>query len=479
MHRRVGFWLGLFLHVAMLAAPAPEALSLPAWHTAAIAVLMAVWWVTEALPISATALVPLVLLPLYGVSGIREAAAPYANPVIILMLGGFLIALAMQRWNLHRRIAFNVLARFGKRPDHMVLGFMVATGFMSMWVLNTATALMMLPVALSVADVLAPKDSDDPDSRNFALALLLSVAYAASIGGVGTLVGTAPNGLVAAFMLENYNVDIGFADWLVFGLPFVIVMLPLGWWVLTRWAYPFSLREDARAAEVVVNELRKLGPFSVPEKRVAIVFTIVAVLWLIRKPLQAAFDGFGPVAGLTDASIGIGGALCLFILSAGAGKRERLLDGAALRRVPWDVLVLFGGGISLAVAIASTGLSEWIGLTLSALAGWPLLTLIFALVVIVVFLTELTSNTATTATFLPVLAAIASMAAYDNLYLLVPAAISASCAFMLPVATPPNAIVFASGRIHIPEMIRAGVRMNLVAIPVIALLSYLLVPLLL
>ncbi len=473
-YQRIGLWLGPAVFALLLVLPPPDGLTPQGWRTAATAVLMAVWWATEAIPVAATSLVPLVLFPLLGVAGVRDTAAPYANPLIFLFLGGFLIALGMQRWDLHRRIALAVLARTAGRPVRVVAGFMIATAGLSMWVSNTATTLMMLPIATSVIAVMAPKTgTGDRDQDNFAVALLLGVAYAASIGGLGTLIGTPPNALLAAFMLDRYGVEIGFAAWMLVGLPVVAVMLPLAWLVLTRIAHPFRLA-PASGGETVIAEAREaLGPLTTPEKRVAIVAVATAAAWVAR-PLLNDLPG---LAALSDTGIALAGALALFLLPAGKGSTGALLDWEWGQRLPWGVLILFGGGLSLAAAIAGSGLAEWIGTAMTGLGTMPMAILLVAAVAVVILLTELTSNTATAAAFLPVLGALAAGAGYAPLDLAAPAALAASCAFMLPVATPPNAIVYGSGAVTIPQMVRAGVLMNLAGVAVIATLSMLLIPL--
>ncbi len=473
-YQRIGLWLGPAAFALLLVLPPPEGLTPQGWRTAATAVLMAVWWATEAIPVAATSLVPLVLFPLLGIAGVRDTAAPYANPLIFLFLGGFLIALGMQRWDLHRRIALAVLARTAGRPVRVVAGFMIATAGLSMWVSNTATTLMMLPIATSVIAVMTPNaGTGDRNQDNFAAALLLAIAYAASIGGLGTLIGTPPNALLAAFMLDRYGVEIGFAAWMLVGLPVVAVMLPLAWLVLTRIAHPFRLA-PASGGETVIAEAREaLGPLTTPEMRVAIVAVATAAAWVAR-PLLNDLPG---LAALSDTGIALAGALALFLLPAGKGSAGPLLDWEWGRRLPWGVLILFGGGLSLAAAIAGSGLAEWIGTAMTGLGAMPVAVLLVAAVAVVILLTELTSNTATAAAFLPVLGALAAGAGYAPLTLAAPAALAASCAFMLPVATPPNAIVYGSGAVTIPQMVRAGVLMNLAGVAVIAALSALLIPL--
>jgi sodium-dependent dicarboxylate transporter 2/3/5 len=472
-YQRVGLVLGPVLCALVLVLPAPAGMAAAAWDVTAVAALMAVWWATEAIPVPVTALIPLLLFPLLGLGSAGEAAAPYANPLIFLFLGGFMIALAMERWNLHRRIALNVVRRVGAHPLAIVAGFMAATAGLSMWVSNTATTMMMLPIAASVIAVFLAEEaeSDGPQARNFATACMLGIAYAASIGGLATLVGTPPNALLAAFMSQSHGLDIGFAAWMGVGLPVTLALLPLAWLVLTRVVYPFDLPHAREAAGVVDRAHAEMGQISRPELRVAAVFALVAGLWIFR-PLLSGLPGLG---GLTDPGIAILGGVLLFLIPSGAGSGF-LLDWEWAKKLPWGVLILFGGGLSLAAAASRTGLAQWIGDSLAGLGAWPLLGLAAVVTVVVILLTELTSNTATTAAFLPVVASIAVATGADPLMLAAPAALAASCAFMLPVATPPNAIVFASGHVTIPQMVRAGAVLNLVAAAAISLLPWLLLP---
>ena len=473
---RIGRVTGVLLFIAILALPAPAGLEPAAWRTAAVAALMAAWWFTEAIPIPATALVPVVLFPLLGVGTIRETAEPYANPIIFLFLGGFLLAAAMQRWNLHRRIAFGIVRRTGTRPSGLMAGFMVATALLSMWVSNTATAVMMMPIGLSVVGVLSAAESESAEGAGedlhggLAVALLLGIAYAASIGGLGTLVGTPPNAFLAAYMKETYGIDVGFARWMLVGLPLVAVALPAAWWLLTRVIFRVGDAEIPGAARALRREEAGLGAIRPAERRVAAVFLLTGLLWVTR-PLLERF-----LPGLSDAGIAMTGGLSLFLLPSGEPGRP-LLDWEDARHVPWGVLILFGGGLSLATAIDRTGLSVRIGEAAAGIASWP--TPVFALLVTasIIMLTEVTSNAATTATVLPVLAAVSVQAGIDPLPIAVSAALAASCAFMLPVATPPNAIAYASGRVRVADMTRAGLWLNVLMIVLVTLWATFVVPL--
>lgn len=463
---RVGFILGLVVLVSMLLLPEPEGLSPAAWNAAAVGLLMAVWWMTEALPIAATALIPLVLFPVLGIADMGDAAAPFANPLIFLFLGGFLIAMAMERWDLHRRIALGIIDRIGTRPHAIVAGFMVAGAFLSMWISNTATAMMMLPIGLSVVKLVQQRV--EGDGRNFAVVLMLALAYACSVGGIGTLVGTPTNALLAGFMLETYGVEISFVRWLVLGLLFVVIALPIVFFVLTRYAFPIRIREIPGGRDFIRSELRELGPMGRAEKMVGIVFGMTAVLWITRPLLDDV------VPGLTDPGIAMFSGLLLFVLPVKKGVF--LMNWETAERLPWGVLLLFGGGLSLAAAINDSGLAAWIGGKMNLLTDWPSLGLVAVVVVTLVVLTELTSNTASAAAFLPVVASVAIGVGENPLMLVVPATVAASCAFMLPVATPPNAIIYGSGFITIPQMVRAGVVLNVIFVLFVTVITYLLLP---
>jgi len=432
-------------------------------------VLLAILWLTEAAPIAVTALVPIVAFPTLGVTSVDEATAPYANPIVFLFLGGFIIALGIERWNLHRRIALTVLSKVGAREDLQIAGFMVATAGLSMWVSNTATVALMLPVALSIV----PRRLDgslEPGKNSFATALMLSVAYGASCGGIATLIGTPPNALLAGFMQETYGIQIGFAQWMLLGVPVSLTMLLVTWLLLTRWLFPIGREELPGSRKIIREQLQALGPASRAEKRVAVIFAMTATLWIFRPLLSGLF----PVLQLSDTTIAIAAALALFLLPNGMEKGQKLLTWEYAERLPWGVLLLFGGGLSLAAAVADSGLAEWIGSELRGLGGMPVWVLVLAVTTLLIFLTELTSNIATAATFLPLVAALAVSLGQPPLLLAIPAVLGASFAFMLPVATPPNAIVFASGYITIPQMVKAGFWLNLIGIAVIIGAVYLL-----
>ena len=435
---------------------------------------MAVWWATEAIPIAATALLPIVLFPLLGIRGLPDTVVPYSNKVIYLFLGGFVVAFAMQRWNLHRRIALGVLDRVGSDGRSLVLGFMLASALISMWVMNTSTTMMLLPIAVSIIGVVhnSMKGFDETAKQDFQYALLLGVAYGATIGGIATLVGTAPNGILAAFMRDTYGTEIDFARWMLVGFPLSAAMLPLAWLVLTRVAFKVDFHTSGEGRAELHRLKEEMGPISTPELRVAIVFVTMAVLWVSR-PLIAKLPA---LSSLDDAMIAMAGALVLFVLPSGDRDDPMLLRWHYAEKLPWGVLILFGGGLTLAGAVKDTGLAEWIGTNLQALGTLPLILVVGVAATMIIFLTELTSNVATTSTFLPIVAAIAVGAGFDPITITVPVTLAASCAFMLPVATPPNAIVFGSGMLTIPKMMRAGLALNLVGVVLVTTVAVVLAP---
>ncbi|HEY4614040.1 MAG TPA: DASS family sodium-coupled anion symporter [Citricoccus sp.] len=478
LRRWTGFVAGLVL-AAVVFLILPADLAYNARLTAAVAVLMALWWMTEAIPIPATALVPLIVFPALGQDiGVDDVGASYGNNIIFLFMGGFILALGMQRWNLHRRIALVTVRAMGTRPGGVVAGFMIATAFLSMWVSNTATAVMMIPIGVSVLTLVVARDpgepvqeDSDPDSRevkdavirsNFGTALMLGIAYAASVGSLGTLIGTPPNALLAGYMSQAHGVDIGFGQWMLVGVPLSLVMLVLVWFLLTRVLYRAEIQEIPGGRKLIANELSKLGKMSSGEMRVLGVFVLAAASWIT---IPLAFDE--PI--ISDAGIAMVAALLLFLLPAGANRGVRLLDWESAVKLPWGVLLLFGGGLALSAQFSGSGLADWIGEQAAGLGGIPVWLLVAIMGAAILFLTEITSNTATAATFLPVAGGIALGVGVDPLLLCIPVALAATCAFMLPVATPPNAIAFGSGYVTIGQMIKGGFYLNLAGIVLITL----------
>ncbi|WP_348767364.1 DASS family sodium-coupled anion symporter [uncultured Salinisphaera sp.] len=472
---RIGLFLGPLFMLAVLVLPAPAGMDAAAWHCAGLALFMATWWATEAIPIPATSLLPLAIGPAIGVGGIEDLAASYADDIIFLFLGGFLLGLAMQRWNLHRRIALATLLAVGSSPARQIAGFMIATGFISMWVSNTATSIMMLPIGMSVVSLMAEEDS--PAVDRYATRLLLGIAYAASIGGVATLIGTPPNALLAGYLSSDQGIDIGFAQWMVVGIPVSIAMMAAAWVWLT-WG-GFDLDNSQAGRDMLKDEMRQLGGLTTAEKRVGGMFLLAAGLWIFRPLINNA-----GVDWLSDAMIAIFIGVALFVIPAGSGRvgpdrkqanTGRLMNWENEANVPWGVLLLFGGGLALAGAIKDTGLAEWIATQMEIFGVLPGVLLVGAVVLVIISLTEVSSNTATAAVFMPLLGALAGSVGVDVLLLTVPAAIAASCAFMMPVATPPNAIVFATGRMKIQSMMQAGFALNIVCVVLATLVPYLII----
>lgn len=490
--RTVRNWLGLFLGpglmIGLYLLGPPQSLvdnaggvakAQAAWTVLGLLALMATWWVTEAIPIPVTALLPLVVLPLARVQSIDITAQGYMNKIVVLLMGGFIIAKAIERWNLHRRIALTVVARAGSRPSMLVAGFMFAAAALSMWISNTATSIMLAPIALSVAAaVVGPGFRTAP----FTYALLLGVAYACSIGGLGTPVGTPTNLIIIDYLNENAGFVIDFGRWMLIGIPSVILLVPLAWLVLTRVVFRLPNAGKGEGDAIVREQLAQLGPMTTPERRTLIVFAVVATLWIFRRPLSdLSVFGVAPFGGLTDHVTAILGVILCFLIPSGS-SRERgamLLDWRTAETIPWGVVLLFGGGMSLAFAIRSSGLGDWVGGELAAFTALPILVLMLLLAAFVIFLTEVTSNVATAAALMPVLGAVALESGLDIELLALPLALAASCAFMLPMATGPNAVIFSTGVVSVPTMARAGLVLNFMAIFAITAITYLLGPLVL
>ncbi|CAM4215075.1 SLC13 family permease [Pseudoalteromonas byunsanensis] len=456
-------WLAPILFLITCITQPPTGLSPQAWSTAGLAIWLAIWWVSEVVPIPVTSLVPILAVPLAGINDIKAATSLYAHPLIFLFLGGFLISIAMEKWQLHKRIALHTMLRCGNNARVQILAMMLVSGFLSMWINNTATTLMMLPIALSVIHVLQENKSN---CDNYGKALLLAIAYSASIGGVGTLIGTAPNALMAAYLWENYQIKIGFAQWMALAAPFSVLMIVLSWYWLTRFAFKVKvISSDVDLADLFAKQLHSLGAMSVAEKNVFAVFVFAAVSWILR-PYLAQWTGLN----ITDTGIAIAAALLLFILPSGT-KGQKIMDWQSANQLPWGILLLFGGGLTLASQIKSSGLADYVANSLAGASAVPLIVGVLLVAALICFLTELTSNTATAAGFLPLLGPIAEQVSGTPLIWVIPAAIAASCAFMMPVATPPNAIIFGSGEIKIREMIKAGFAMNILAIVLITILT--------
>ncbi len=469
--RLVNIIAGPLLTLLILSFPAPEGFSQEAWQLVALTGWMVIWWMTEAAPVAVTALLPIPMMPLLGISAQKAVTASYGHPLVFLFLGGFLIAAAMQRWGLHKRIALSIVQLAGTSSTRIVGGFMVSTAFLSMWISNTATALMMFTVGISVIDFVSSQAKDETKVRKFGIALMLGIAYSASIGGVATLIGTPPNTLLASFLSDSYGVEIDFATWMMMGVPIMLIMLPLVWVLLCKLLFPVSNLDMGNASDLVKNELQKMGVMSRGEKVVAVVFAVTAIMWITRKWI-VAYTGLS----ITDTSIAIMAASLLFVIPSSLQRNEFTVDWSAARNVPWGILLLFGGGLALAGAFKSTGLASSIGEFVGALDYLEITMIILATTVAIIFLTEITSNTATTATFLPILGAVSVGLGFSPMALAIPVALAASMAFMMPVATPPNAIVFSYEGLRIKDMMKAGIWLNLITIGLIYTAMMLLAP---
>jgi sodium-dependent dicarboxylate transporter 2/3/5 len=469
----IGLVLGPLLAGGLLMMEPPAGCSPAAWLTAAVTVLMATWWATEALPLPVTALLPVPLLPALGIVEIGAATAPYANPLVFLFLGGFLLAAAVQQHDLHRRVALTVVALAGPRPDRLIAGVLLATGLLSMWVSNTATAAMMLPIALALSG-LAADEADQDHARRFTVAILLAIAFGANIGGMATLVGTPPNALLAGFLAQTRGIEVGFVEWMLVGVPAAALLLAFAWWLLAHRVFALGEKPLPGVDDYVASERVALGRLSRAQRRVVGVVGLAAFGWLTRPLLNGWFSGLA----LTDAGIAVACALLLFVLPAGSIRGPALLDWRGTRGLSWGVLILVGGGLSLGAAIEASGLAAFIADQLHGMQVWPVPAVVATIAVVTIGLSHVTSNTATTATLLPIAVSLASAAGHPVITLAAAVALSASCAFMLPVATPPNAIVFASERLRVIDMIRGGAWLALGSLALVTLVAWLLVPLL-
>ncbi len=498
--QKIGLVLGIVLFLLVLAVPAPEGMSPEAKRMAAVAVLMGTWWISEAIAIALTALLPLVLLPLLGIMPSAEVAPRYTDHVIFLFFGGFVVALAIQKWNLHRRIALHTILMVGAEPTRLMLGFMLAAAFLSMWMSNTACVMMMFPIGMAVVKQLAAESATggaaDSDGRrvleSFGPVLMLGIAYAASIGGIGTLIGTPPN-LVFSGTVRNLfpeAPEIGFLQWMGIGMPVVVLFLPLAWLYLCRFGAKVPLRQIRfpGSQTVIQEELHQLGKMTPPEKRVLTIWSAMAFLWIFRNPIKLGAitvpgwsELFGHPAYLHDATVAVAMALLLCLTPAGSsggaseagGHKPFLMDWQTIRTgLPWGILLLFGGGFAMAAGFQQTGLASWIGSRLGGMEGFPPLLMIVITCLVLTFLTEVTSNTATATMAMPVLAAAAIQIGVHPFLFMIPATISTSCAFMLPVSTPPNAIVFGSGWVTIPQMARAGIMLDLAGVVIVTTVAY-------
>jgi sodium-dependent dicarboxylate transporter 2/3/5 len=461
----LGLAIGPVLFFLILFFQPFEGLSHAGHATLATSAWVAVWWIGELIPIAATSLLPIVLLPLSGAAPINQTTAAYGDKMLFLFIGGFIIAIAMEKWNLHKRIALNIIKAVGSSPSSILLGFMIATGLLSMWISNTATTLMMVTIGSAI--IAQTSQQHNPEAKRFYKALLLGIAYSASIGGVATLVGTPTNPIFVAIAFEMYDQDVSFLQWMTFGFPFAILLIAMSWFYLSRIAFKLDQLNLEMSRQIIDEELTTLGKISYEEKAVAWVFGLTALAWISRTFVLVKW-----LPSINDTSIAIAAASSLFIIPSRKEKHVGLINWEEAVKLPWGVIILFGGGLSIAAAFRSSGLAEWVGNQLIMLENVPVFLIILFIALLVNFLTEVTSNVATASIMLPVLAALSQVIGIHPFLLMIPATMAASCAFMLPVATAPNAIVFASGILKVRDMAKAGFMLNVISSTIIAILSY-------
>ena len=463
--RAIGFWTGPILFALIYFFVKPEEMNPQAITVSAITVWIAIWWVTEAVPLPVTSLLPIILFPLLGILSLSTTTSSYGDPIVFLYIGGFLLAIAIEKTGLHQRIALNIIRGMGTKLSMIILGFMISTGFISMWISNTATAIMMLPIGLAV--IRTTSIGNEKDNPHFSKALMLSIAYAASIGGLGTLIGTPPNIVFAGLMKEMYNTDISFIQWFMIGFPIAVLLTVASWWYLTHIAYPLGSTRLTGEQAAIGQKMILLGPVTKAERRVAVVFVCVAVAWIIRSFVLQKW-----IPSIDDTIIAMMGGVILFLLPSGEKKAGRLLNWDDASKLPWGIILLFGGGLAIAEAFEATGLALWIGNNMTGLSLFGTFALVLFIVAIVNFLTEFTSNLATVTMILPVLAPIAVSAGIHPFMLMVGATLAASCGFMMPAGTPPNAIAFGSGYLSIWDMVKNGFWLNIVSVIIITCVIY-------
>ncbi len=449
-----------------------SSLSSEAWKVIAVAAWMVIWWITEAAPIAVTALLPIVLFPLTGIFTIDEATAPYANKIIFLFMGGFMLGLAMERHNLHKRIALNLIKLTGTNPNGIILGFMLTTAFISMWISNTATTVMMLPIGLSIINLLGIDQASEKGKKRFALSLMLAIAYGANIGGTATIIGTPPNVAWVGFMSDMLGTEVTFAKYLTVGIPISLIMLTITYLLITRVLYPSGIAQLSDSAQIIDDQLLALGKITKAEKRVAVIFVSTAIAWILRGSLNNWFD----TNLLNDSIIAMTGGILMFITPLEIKKTRFLLEWEYTSRLPWGILLLFGGGLTLAKAMEKSDIVQIVGETIAGNGSISPILLIAGLTAFMLFMTELMSNVALTVIFVPVVIGISVSLNINPMYLTMPVTLAASYAFMMPISTPPNAIVFSSGMVRIKDMMRAGIFLNLIAIILLVILSQTLIP---
>ena len=474
--RKIGLYLGPILFILTRFFLELEGLSDQANAVLASTLWIAIWWITEAIPIAATSLLPIILFPLSGALPLADTTSSFGHRFVFLYLGGFILALAIQKWNLHKRIALNIIKVVGTNVQKIILGFMVATAFLSMWISNTATAVMMLPIGIAIIKQMKDlKNTSEDENLIFGKALMLSIAYSASIGGIATLIGTPPNLVFAGIIQETYNIEISFLKWFQFGLPISILLLAISWVYLTKVAFKFKQNEFNKGKEEINRQLEELGSISYEEKIVLSVFVLTGLAWILRTYLLNKF-----IPNLDDSIIALISGISLFLFQANnqEGKKEKIMNWEDAVKLPWGILLLFGAGLAIAQGFQSSGLANWIAENLTQLNDFSLFIILLVLITAVNFLTEITSNLATTAMLLPILAPTAVTLGVHPYLLMIGATLAASCAFMLPVATPPNAVVFGSNYLKISDMVRVGILMNIISIIIIFMMVYFILPIL-
>jgi sodium-dependent dicarboxylate transporter 2/3/5 len=471
--KKVGLFLGPVFFLLILLWPQPL-LSTQGDAVIAVALWMVTWWLTEAVSISVTALLPLLLFPLLDIMPIAEVGNNYGSPIIFLFFGGFVMALALEKVNLHRRIALNIIRITGTTPNKVVLGFMIATASLSMWISNTATAVVMLPIAMSVIKLLIDDvDGFTKKDRNFAVSVLLGIAFSANAGGIATVIGTPPNSILIGLLENEYQIEISFLKWMVFALPFSIIMIGLIYITLVHLIFPSKGLNFSASNEVIQEELRKLGPTRSKEKMVLGIFAVTVSLWIFRTLINSVF----PSLGLSDTMISMFAAISLFAVPFNLKKGDFILDWKDTEKLAWGILILFGGGLALAKGMSVSGIVDQVSQSIAA-GNFSITATASLLILLMLFMTELMSNVALVAVLAPVVAGIAIGLGIPMVYLLIPVTMASSCAFMLPMATPPNAIVFASGFIEVKDMVKAGILLNLVAVLILIGLFEYIIPLL-
>lgn len=475
--RKFGLWTGLILFLTVLALPVPAGLSQIGWHVAAVTVLVGFWWFTEAVPVTLTGSLPFLVLPLLGVAKPDAVAGFYMSPVLFLILGGSLIGLSFEKWNLHRRVALIVVSRVNPAPRSLLLALMGVTAFVSMWVNNSATTVMMLPIALAALAAVVPNNDSvsvvSRDHQNFAAATILAISFASNLGGFATPIGTPVNSIAIGILDRSYGVNISFAEWMAYGVPFTLLGVPICWWILSRVTLPFKFEGATRDA--VRQAIGEPGPMQTPERRVLTIVLVVAISWIFS-PLIVGF-----IPNLTDAGVAIAGALALCLCPAGDRRAHGspvLLEWEDAKRAPWYLILLLGGGLALADAVVKSGLSAWIGHSLVAVSGLPWIPMLLAITVLCALITEAASNVATATIFMPIAATLAMGANYDPTIAALAAAMAANLGFANPAATSSNALVYATGRVPITAMLKTGICIDIVGAVIITLVCAHIVPML-